>query len=109
MLSVLGLSMVGALSGRSLLKGIVAGGFGLLLSAVGTESQVGIIRYAGENLYLLDGLPLIPIAVGLLGLPELIRSSLQANRHRASGPRHRCHSNAGRTRHVYPLVACGAV
>ena len=31
MLSVLGLSMVGALSGRSLLKGIVAGGFGLLL------------------------------------------------------------------------------
>src|SRR5215212_7770137 len=72
MFSVLGISMVGALSGRSLLKGIIAGGFGLLLSAVGTESQVGIIRYAGENLYLLDGLPLVPIAVGLFGLPELI-------------------------------------
>ena len=72
MLSVVGLSMVGALSGRSLLKGIVAGGFGLMLSAVGTESQVGIIRFAGDNLYLLDGLPLIPIAVGLFGLPELI-------------------------------------
>jgi TctA family transporter len=72
MLSVVGLSMVGALSGRSLLKGIIAGGFGLLLSAVGTESQVGIIRYAGDNLYLLDGLPLIPIAVGLFGIPELI-------------------------------------
>jgi putative tricarboxylic transport membrane protein len=72
MLAVVGLSMVGVLSGRSLLKGIIAGGFGLLLSAVGTESQVGIIRYAGDNLYLLDGLPLIPIAVGLFGLPELI-------------------------------------
>src|SRR5215211_1667730 len=45
MLSVLGISMVGALSRRSLLKGIIAGGFGLLLSSVGTESQVGIIRY----------------------------------------------------------------
>ena len=50
MFSVLGISMVGALSGRSLLRGIIAGGFGLLLSAIGSESQVGIIRYAGEKI-----------------------------------------------------------
>lgn len=72
MLMILGLCMVGALSGRSLLKGVIAGGFGLLLSGIGFESQVGISRFSFENPYLLDGLALIPIAVGLFGIPELI-------------------------------------
>ena len=72
MLAVLGLTMVGVLSGRSLAKGLVAALLGLLLTTVGYAEATGIPRfYFGVN-YLLDGIPLIPIVLGLFGLPELM-------------------------------------
>tara|TARA_B100000029_G_scaffold516683_1_gene632700 strand:+ start:1492 stop:3474 length:1983 start_codon:yes stop_codon:yes gene_type:complete len=72
MLAVLGLTMVGALSGRSLLKGLAAGLLGLLITTIGYAEATGIPRfYFGIN-YLLDGLPIIPIVLGLFGLPELM-------------------------------------
>lgn len=72
MLAVLGLTMVGVLSGRSLAKGLVAALLGLLLTTVGYAEATGIPRfYFGIN-YLLDGIPLIPIVLGLFGLPELM-------------------------------------
>ena len=71
-LTLLGLTMVGSLSGRSLLKGVIGAGFGLLLATVGPESQVGIFRYSFGQLYLLDGLALVPLTIGIFAVPELI-------------------------------------
>jgi TctA family transporter len=45
MLSVLGLTMVGVLSGRSLLKGITVACFGLLLTTVGYADSTGVPRF----------------------------------------------------------------
>jgi putative tricarboxylic transport membrane protein len=71
MLGVLGLTMVGALSGNSILKGIAAALFGLLLSTIGYADQVAIPRYFFGVTYLLDGLPLIPLVLGLFAVPAL--------------------------------------
>lgn len=71
MLGVLGLTMVGALSGTSILKGIAAATLGVLLSTVGYADQIAIPRYWFGMIYLLDGFPLIPLVLGLFALPEL--------------------------------------
>ncbi|MBI2531878.1 MAG: tripartite tricarboxylate transporter permease, partial [Deltaproteobacteria bacterium] len=72
MLGVLGLTMVGALSGRSILKGITAAALGLLLSQAGYAEQIAIPRYWLGFTYLLDGLPLVPVVLGLFAVPELV-------------------------------------
>lgn len=72
MLSVLGLAMVASLSGKSLLKGTAAAAIGVLLSTIGPAIGVGTIRFSFGELYLLDGLVVIPIAIGLFAIPELV-------------------------------------
>ena len=65
------------LSGRSLAKGLVAALLGLLLTTVGYAEATGIPRfYFGVN-YLLDGIPLIPIVLGLFGFPELMELAVK--------------------------------
>ena len=72
MLSLLGLTMVGALSGKSLLLGLAAALFGLGLSYVGYAENGALPRYWFGATYLLEGLPLIPVVLGLFAIPELI-------------------------------------
>ncbi|MEX2034726.1 MAG: tripartite tricarboxylate transporter permease, partial [Xanthobacteraceae bacterium] len=78
MLGLLGLTMVGALSGRSILKGLAAAGLGLLLSQIGYAEQIAIPRYWMGFTYLLDGLPLVPVVLGLFALPELVALAVSA-------------------------------
>jgi len=72
MLGFFGLACVGALTGNSLFKGLLAALFGILLSTVGYSTQGGNPRYYFGSVYLLAGLPLVPLALGLFGLPEII-------------------------------------
>jgi len=77
MLAVLGLTMVGVLSGRSILKGLSVALLGLLLTTVGYANATGVPRfYFGVN-YLLDGIPIIPIVLGLFGVPELMELAVK--------------------------------
>jgi putative tricarboxylic transport membrane protein len=77
MLSVLGITMVGVLSGQSILKGVTVALFGLLLTTVGYADATGVPRYyLGAN-YLLDGIPIIPIVLGLFGIPELMELAVK--------------------------------
>ena len=72
MLAVLGLSMVGVLSGQRPLLGIVSGVLGLVLGAVGAAPALPHYRYTFDILYLFDGIPLAVVALGLFALPELL-------------------------------------
>jgi TctA family transporter len=73
MLGVLGLTMVGTLSGGSMVKGLGAACLGVLVSSVGFSPQGGIDRFSFDIVYLLDeSLPVIPIALGLFAVPEVI-------------------------------------
>ena len=68
---VFGMSMVAVLSGKAPLRGMVAGGIGLMVAMVGSDPQTGTMRWTFDTLYLWDGLPLVPITLGLFALPEL--------------------------------------
>src|SRR3984957_10100352 len=69
--SIFGLSMVATLSGKAPLKGLTVAAIGLMLSMVGTGRQTGAPRWNFNWFYLFDGLPLVPVTLGLFALPEL--------------------------------------
>jgi TctA family transporter len=69
--AVLGISMVAVLSGNAPLRGLAAGGLGVMIAMVGTDPQTGTLRWTLDSLYLWDGLPLLPLLLGIFALPEL--------------------------------------
>jgi TctA family transporter len=72
MMAILGISFVAALSGEDALKGIIAGGIGLLLATIGLDPISGIQRYTFGQLFLWDGIGLVPITIGFYAIPETI-------------------------------------
>ena len=72
MLCVLGLSFAGFLTGGAPLKGGLAACLGLLLGSVGSAPADAVDRYTFGQLYLLDGIPLVGVALGVFGLAEII-------------------------------------
>jgi putative tricarboxylic transport membrane protein len=72
MLSVLGLVMVGALSGSSIAKGLASAALGLMLGFVGYARTLAVPRFDFGASYLLDGIPLAAAILGLFGISELL-------------------------------------
>jgi TctA family transporter len=70
-IAVFGISMVAVLSGNTPLRGLTAACFGMMLSMIGTDPQSGTLRWTMDTLYLWDGLPLVPLTLGIFALPEL--------------------------------------
>ncbi len=84
MLALLGLSMVGVLSGASLIKGLAACGLGLIVGSIGGAPATGEFRMTFGIDYLYDGLPLVIVGIGLFAFPE-ITELLRRNRPIAVG------------------------
>ncbi|MDD7969658.1 tripartite tricarboxylate transporter permease [Roseinatronobacter alkalisoli] len=72
MLSVFGLSMVGVLAGKSLVKGVAACALGLIIGSIGGAPATGEFRMVFGVDYLYDGIPLVIIGLGLFAVPEII-------------------------------------
>ena len=77
MLGVLGLAMVGSLSGGSIIKGLAVASLGILLSTVGYAESIAIPRYHFGTDYLTDNLPLIPVVLGLFAIPEIMELAIR--------------------------------
>ena len=60
------------MSGSSPVKGLAAGVTGLLLAAVGTDPMTGVGRLTFGTIGLTRGLEIIPVAVGLFGIGEIL-------------------------------------
>lgn len=71
MLTMFGLSMVGVLSGASLAKGIAACAAGLALGSVGAAPATGEYRMDFGSLYLMDGVSLVIVGLGIFAVPEI--------------------------------------
>jgi len=68
---IFGLSLVAVLSAGSAMKGLIAVSVGLMIATVGDDPQTGTLRWTLGSLYLWDGIPIVPFALGLFALPEL--------------------------------------
>ncbi len=79
MLTILGLTFVASLSGEALLKGLITGGLGLLLATIGLGMISGVKRYTFGQMFLWDGIGLVPITIGMFALPEIIDLAVQGS------------------------------
>lgn len=84
MLAILGITFVASLSGGNMVKGLIAGGFGLTLAMVGLDPIESIPRFTFEDvlsenfsLFLWDGISLVTVTIGLFAIPEIIDLAVQ--------------------------------
>jgi TctA family transporter len=70
-MTIFGIAMVSTLSGSAPMRGVVGACFGILIGMIGINVQTGQMRWTGGLLYLQDGLPMLPVLLGLFALPEL--------------------------------------
>jgi len=75
-LAIFGLTLVSAVSGRSVLAGLVMAVFGVLLSLVGLNPVTGGYRFTFGSTYFWDGLPLVAVVLGLFAVAELINLAI---------------------------------
>ncbi len=72
MMTIIGISFIGIMSGQSPLKGLLSGGLGLLMATIGIDGHSGVFRYTFSIVYLWDGIPIVPAVIGLFAVPEII-------------------------------------
>lgn len=65
-------TLIGLLAGKSMARGFLMGLVGLLLGVVGTDDINGVDRFTFGTLYLRDSIGLIPLAMGIFGLGEIL-------------------------------------
>jgi putative tricarboxylic transport membrane protein len=80
-LAVFGLSLIAALSQGPMLKGLVGGAIGLLLSTVGSAVVGGDVRYTFSQPALLGGIHIIPALIGLYCVPVLLNMASSSEPH----------------------------
>ena len=66
------LTIVGVLSGKSMTKGLLAGGIGLLAATVGSDPMLAIPRFTFGFLELEDGFSYIPVLIGMFAFSEML-------------------------------------
>ncbi|MEJ5312410.1 MAG: tripartite tricarboxylate transporter permease [Anaerolineae bacterium] len=74
-LMVLGLSLLMGLTGKSMIKALMMGIFGLLLSMVGMDPVRGSPRFTFGRMELMDGIGFVPVIMGLFGLAEILENA----------------------------------
>ncbi|MDI2021084.1 tripartite tricarboxylate transporter permease [Paenarthrobacter nicotinovorans] len=71
-LMVVGISLLVALAGKSMVKALISGALGLLISMVGIDPVAGAPRFTFGSDNLLDGVSFVAVIVGVFGLSEIL-------------------------------------
>lgn len=73
-LAIFGLGMIITISGQSLLKGVIAAIFGLMITMIGFDPLSGVPRFTFGSQNLLGGITFIPALIGLFGYAQVFRN-----------------------------------
>ena len=76
-LLLLGLLVLAYMSGGSMLKSLAMAALGLLLGMIGIDPMTGFFRFSYGLVELGDGIGVVPVAVGLFGLSEILLTAGQ--------------------------------
>ncbi len=71
-LALFGISLMAGVSGRQVIKGMLAGMLGLALSTVGLDPMTAYPRFTFGQSEFLDGIAFVPVMIGLFGLAEVL-------------------------------------
>ncbi|ELY56298.1 hypothetical protein C491_15162 [Natronococcus amylolyticus DSM 10524] len=73
LIAILGLSMITIVARGSMVKGLIAGFFGLSLTAIGSAPMTGDVRYTFGYFPLYEGLSFIAALIGLFAVAEMLK------------------------------------
>lgn len=71
LLVFLALTIIASLSGKSIIKGLIAATLGMLFSSIGLDPIIGVRRFTFGILGLDSGLELVPSVIGIFALSEI--------------------------------------
>jgi len=71
-LAIFGLTIMASSSGKNLIKGLISGWAGLLLSTVGIDGIVGVDRFTFGIPPLMSGFSLLPVLIGVFALSQVL-------------------------------------
>ncbi len=74
---LLGILFIAELGRENPLRALIAGFLGLLLSTVGFHAYSGVYRFSFGQTYLLEGVPIIPVVMGIFTVPAAIELALE--------------------------------
>ena len=75
LICIFGISIMALVSGGSMLKGIMAGVLGLLVSCIGFDPITSVPRFTFNSIYLFSGINFTAAMIGLFGFTEIILSA----------------------------------
>ncbi len=78
-LAFFGLTIIAAVSGKSIVKGIIAGLIGVSLSFVGVDPIWGDLRFTFGNINLMSGISTMPALIGFYSIPQILMSCTDKN------------------------------
>lgn len=79
LLAVFSLTIVGALGGKELLKGLISCGVGLMISFIGSDIITGYRRFTFGSRFLVDGISTTVAMIGLFAVAEMLNLLNQKN------------------------------
>lgn len=78
-LAITGLIAISVISGGSMLKGLIAGCFGLLLATIGTDEFSTGYRFTFGSHHMLNGFHIVAVVVGLFAISEMAMQIMGGN------------------------------
>nr|WP_196242155.1 tripartite tricarboxylate transporter permease [Azospirillum oleiclasticum] len=72
LLAIMGILLVGSLSGESLAKGVFSGALGVLIGMVGLDPMTAEQRFTFGSVNLLGGIPYVAAMIGFFGVSEAL-------------------------------------
>lgn len=83
LLAMLGITIIASFSEENVIKGLIAGCFGLLMSVVGMHPLTGFMRFTAGQAFLYDGVPLVVALIGFFSIPEVVTMISDTSREKA--------------------------
>ena len=90
-----------------MLRGLIAGVFGLMIAFIGYNDVTGVLRFTAGISYLWDGVHLVPALIGLFAVAEMINLSVKGRGDYKRSQIRRDHQRDERTSRNLPSLANG--
>jgi len=79
------MTMMGSLEGKSAIKGLMAGAFGLLLATVGIDDVTATVRFDFGIHYLVGGIEMLPMLIGFFAVPKMLEGVMDLKKEMLEG------------------------
>ncbi len=72
LITMIGISVIVSLTQKSMLKGFISAALGFAVSCIGMDNFSGNLRFTFGRIELLDGLPLLPVILGMFAISQML-------------------------------------